>query len=312
MLRISRKKVREASEILKSVEIKPFDLTDVRYYPPSGEPLERVLRYFIALVAIDHRTSRPNYRYEALINDEYYHGADLLYRLGMRMYLKNPEFYSPENLAKLSYRSALNWLRTPDGKLPTNVKLRVRLLRDLGWKLQQLYDGNVTELLRRAGHRALGIDGILNRLRTFLAYQDPVEKKANLFLKFLIRRGVKIRDPWNVAVPVDNHLTRIAVRLGLVRIDKPLLLTVTWKRKATWDEDVILRLAVKKAYKLMSKFSEKPQHILDDFLWVHGRKVCTRIFPKCGSCLFKRVCMAHLYGNANVLKEHLYYNTWYY
>ncbi|OYT56351.1 MAG: hypothetical protein B6U76_04010, partial [Desulfurococcales archaeon ex4484_217_2] len=65
---------------------------------------------------------------------------------------------------------------------------------------------------------------LIDRLKTFRAYEDPVEKKSFLLVKFLERRGIfKPIDKENLHVPVDNHLVRIAFRLGIVKLDREIL-----------------------------------------------------------------------------------------
>ncbi len=311
MISVSVEGVVRVADVVKGLYIEEFNLTDPRFYPPPGEDEERVLRYLMSMVAIDHRASRPGRAYQSEVDGETFRGADLLYRLGMLKYMEDPDFFSPESLSKVSYGAILRWLKAPSGALPANVRVRWLLLRDLGRKLMSLYGGEAKRLFNSAGWRTSGLLGVRERLKVFLAYSDPVEKKSNLLLKFVLRRGLPIKDPWNIDVPVDNHLTRIAVRLGLVEYGAKLRPLLTWKRRASWDEDVVIRLMVRRAYRLLGKLSHRPPHLLDDFLWVFGRTLCLREGPRCEVCPFKDVCKAYGEGEL-ILKEHLYYNTWYY
>jgi hypothetical protein len=144
----------------------------------------------------------------------------------------------------------------------------------------------------------------------------------------LERRGVFIiNDPYNKEVPVDNHLVRIALRLGIVEVDRETLEKIAAGIEFSWEEDVLLRLSAREAYKLVSMASGLDPFILDDFLWTFGRKCCTRERPVCirgcdesclrakgcrgGGCGLRHVCSA--YENPLLMvPEHNYRNTWYY
>ena len=159
-------------------------------------------------------------------------------------------------------------------------------------------------------------DGVLYALNYGLVTAfavDPVEKKPMLLAKFLIARGVfKPVDPWNLDVPVDNHLTRIALRTGLVRVEGLLWEKIKGGREFTSEEDVLLRLVVRRAYRVVARNAGIDPGVIDDVLWIHGRKVCLRDSePLCSKCVFKSFCLA--YQNPEyMVPEHYYYNTWYY
>jgi len=101
---IDTKALESASRVIlkRDFTFKPLDLFDERFYPSRKTEREEVLRYFLVMVALDHRLSRPGKPYEACIEEGCYHGADLLYRLGMIMFKENPEFFSPNNLCRVS------------------------------------------------------------------------------------------------------------------------------------------------------------------------------------------------------------------
>lgn len=295
--------------------------TDPRYYPSRDVDKELTLRYFIFMVAIDHRTSRY-VPFEGYVNNEFYHGADLLYRLGMSKFNEDPGFFNPSNMANLTPDEVKAWLSADDGKggrvTIWDPEVRADLLRDLGRKLKVLYGGSVSSLIESSGNhlkRGNG-QGLVDKLKVFKAYSDPVEKKAYLFIKFIERRGlIQIEDPWNKEVPVDNHLTRIALRLGLVRVYGLLKKKLEHNEPFEWGEDVALRLTVRKAYKELHKIAGLDVFHLDDFLWMFGRKTCLRVNPKCkvlgrDACPLSNVC--ENIDVAERISEHNFLNTYYY
>jgi hypothetical protein len=310
--------------IVKRYTPDPFD--DPRYYPPRSADIEDVTRFFLVLVAMDHRLSRPGRPYEAIIDGKLYHGADLLYRLGKIVFDENSGFFDPRSLAKIREEDILRWLCI--GKVcPPDPGVRAALLRDLGRKLLLLYDGSAYKLVEES--RGLlhswdpGSPGFVERLRVFEAYGDPVEKKPMLLAKFLERRGIlTIRDKWNQRVPVDNHVTRIALRLGIVELEEPLRSKLVNGEEFTPWEDIALRVAVREVWHIVATRTGVEDFVLDDILWTMGRKVCIPDIPRCnrcenhpvcsnGSCSLAAVCPVAR-GEARPINEHKFLNTWWY
>lgn len=294
------------------------DFSNTEYYPPKGADPELTLRYFIFMVAVDHRTSRDR-PFEARIDSRLYHGADLLYRLGSRKFFEDPEFFAPERMSRIRVEEVLDWLSIRSESEAVGVwdpAVRANLLRDLGSGLIKWFEGSVSNVIKASnGYLKRGnSQGLIHIMRRFKAYSDPVEKKAYLFVKFVERRGLlNINDPWNKEVPVDNHLTRVALRLGLVIPEESIVRKIRGRTSFTWAEDVALRLAVRAAYKALSRIANVDPLHLDDFLWYFGRKVCTREAPACArgvECPLADVCPSR--DALEKLTEHYYLNTYYY
>ncbi|MEM4426513.1 MAG: hypothetical protein QXV55_02865 [Acidilobaceae archaeon] len=303
------------SKLVKSIE--PDRFLDPELYPPTSASRRTVFQYFLVMVAMDHRLSRPGRPYEGYVEGKLYHGADLLYRLGVKKLKEDLDFFEPRRLATISIKDVKEWLTLHNDKAsPPDPDIRAELLKDLGVKLLKLYDGDPILLLTESrGFLKNRGSGLIEILKVFKAYNDPVEKKAYLLAKFIERREVmSFLDPQNKEVPVDNHLVRIALRLGLVDVDSTFLEKIAYGIEVSEDEDVLLRFATRTAYKkLISKVGVDP-FVLDDFLWNFGRKVCRRESPVCKSgegCPLAPTCRA----NSNPLymvPEHKYLETWWY
>lgn len=306
--------------------------TDPDFYPPVNASRRDVVAYFLVMVAMDHRLSRPGRPYEALIDGRLYHGADLLYKLGSIMFARDPGFFEARRLAKVTVRDVLEWLSVKsNGRVvkPPDPEIRAELLRDLGIKLLRLFDGDPYNIIVESRGYLKSSDGggFVNLLKVFKAYQDPVEKKAYLLAKFLERRGVlQIVDHYNKEVPVDNHLVRIALRTGIVEVDGETLEVIAAGLEFNEEKDVMLRYAVRVAYKEVARSASLDPFILDDILWSFGRKCCTRESPTCksscrmdclklkgcdGGCILASVCSA--YRNPMLMvPEHNFTRTYWY
>jgi len=306
---------RIASLVDKSVvrEYK-LDLKDENYYPPENTGLRETIMYFLVMVAMDHRLSRPGREYRAVVEGRVYRGADLLYKLGSLMLRRNPGFFKPENLMRINEKSVLEWLSAGEAS-PPDPGVRAELLRDIGLKLTRIYEGDVLRIIK-PGEIELrcGVgDGVLDKLKIFKAYMDPVEKKSHLLIKFLEARGlVRVRDYWRKRVPVDNHVTRIALRTGIVRVSGSLLDKIVSGEEVSLEEDVLVRTCIREAWHKVAVEAGVDDYVLDDFLWSFGRKYCVRGKARCveGSCPFMRGCRA--FNQGLMINEHTFYNTWFY
>ncbi|MEL9908400.1 MAG: iron-sulfur cluster loop [Desulfurococcus sp.] len=290
-----------------------LDLCDTKFYPPCNDNLENILRYFIVMVAMDHRLSRPGKPYEAMLEDGFYHGADLLYRLGMKKYSEDPGFFDPVRLAQVRIEEVESWLSI-GGARPPDIEARTILLRDLGLKISKLYEGRVTRIIEASRGRLYGSlmePGFIDLLRVFRAYEDPVEKKSLLLAKFLAKR--RIFTPLDKpGIPVDNHLSRIAYRLGIVMVSGNLWVKIREQREVSREEDILLRMVIRRGYEAISSEAGIDPATLDDYFWLMGRRICLRDNPpRCDKCLFKGFCRARR-NNSFMVPEHYYYNTWYY
>ncbi|OYT62590.1 MAG: hypothetical protein B6U69_01365 [Thermofilum sp. ex4484_15] len=321
MLRLSVEVIAKLAEKVRELaKIYPWDPFDsVDYYPPKGDEEEDVARYFFFMVAVDHRTHLPESPWEGEVNGRRLRGSDLLYRLGAIKYSEDRDFFSPERMATLTLAEVRKWL-THGGRMkePLGLKLRYELLRDAGEKIRALYGGEVLRLVGGVKElmNAYG-KGLLSSLKAFLAYNDPIEKKSFLLIKFLERRGIlRIRDPENLQVPIDNHLVRLSLRTGMVEPCN----NFPSNREVSWEEDVAIRSLIRRAFKKLAELSGIEPTYLDDIVWNVSRKCCRWRNANCDNCdflglkecPFKEVCRGYLDEGLRGLKEHRFFNTWYY
>jgi hypothetical protein len=141
-----------------------------------------------------------------------------------------------------------------DDETVADPERRAALWRDLADGLERDYGGEARKLLAAADGR---LRSLLERLKPFEAYSDPLAKKAQLFAKISERRGwFSVADPENWEVSADNVLMRLALRSGLV---------------AAGELDEV-RAATRDAFKQVSAESGIPPPELDDMLWELARE----------------------------------------
>ena len=298
----------------------PPDFTDPELYPSPHDPPHLVAMYFLTLVAIDHRLYPWGGVAYAVIDGKVRRGSEILYARALKAYRRDPSIFDPTRLASMG-RGLFESIWGDVWR----AEQRIALLRDLGRKLVAVYGGSVDNLLGiTRSVRLRNIDperpGILDKLRVFLAYNDPVEKKSMLLMKMLMRRKlVEIEDPESLRVAVDNHLTRIALRLGLVKLPRDVQDAVVRGVNVSVETDVLIRMCVREALHLACRAAGLDPLHLDDALWSFGREVCTFETPRCegcghplctnGRCPFEERC---LFRRGIALREHRLDDTWWY
>ncbi len=303
MLQPKIETIRFVADVIRTLRLSRESYTDLMFYPPPDDPKERQLGFFISMVAIDHRTSTEMTIFRGRIDGKPLRGADLLYHLGVRIYHRDENSFTPNWLQNLTPKDAKEFLCI--GKeCVWDFFTRIFLLRDLGRKTSLIY-GSFSDLLRVSN-----VDELAIKLRVFRAYEDPILKKTFLLAKFLDGRDlIHLNDKENFQVPVDNHLTRIAIRLGIVSLTEELANSIKRGIELTREADEEVRLGVRNAWKEVSRRSGADPFALDDFLWPLGRTVCMEM-PRCDVCPFSDVCSAHIFGK--FLREPKHTLTWYY
>ena len=218
-----------------------------------------------------------------------------------------------------------------------NPEERASLLRNGGRLLLEKYDGSVLHLLRKAEHRVskqLGKAslGLLQLLSQFKAYEDPAKKKSYLLLKFLLRRNLwTIVDENQIRIPVDNHLTRIALRTNIITVSPDLASLLREQIPISQSTDIFLREKIGDAYSQVGQYAKRSVLELDDFFWHFGRQCCLVTNPICvsgcktncfvveqlieepcyGHCPLSTICPASTDDALRALVEPKF-DTWYY
>lgn len=254
---------------------------------PTTDPV-RLVDYFFFLSALlfDFKGMA------AKVDGATLQGTDLFFALARRQARRDPDFFSPRRLACLTLpdlQRAFSLTGNPAHTLVTRTDERAAILRDDARRIVAEHDGSVQRLLAvTAGYlRRPDGSGLLDILAAFQGYRDPHHKKAFVLLKALEILGLwRVRDPENLFIPVDYHLIRVALRVGLVEVtDRELAETLRARREATAADDEELRGAVKAAYKRVEILSRMHIFVLDELFWTSGRSCCHHGRPpRCAGC----------------------------
>jgi hypothetical protein len=308
-------------------------------FPGPTYDREEVAHFFFFVTGIDHRTSPLNQSFEGTINGMYFQGADLLWHLSLQKFNENPQTFHPSAMAQITDEMITDWysVNYPVPVTIRNPEERAALLRNGGKLLLERYQGSVLNLLAEAEHRVSTLpekdsSGLLDLLSQFKAYEDPAKKKSYLLLKFLLRRNLwAIIDENQIRIPVDNHLTRIALRTRIVTVSSDFASLLREQIPISRDTDVLLREKIGDAYSQVGRYAKRSVLELDDFFWHFGRQCCLVTNPICvsgctancfvveqllevpcrGKCPLSTICPASTNDAHRVLVEPKF-DTWYY
>ena len=223
--------------------------------------------------------------FSGFVDDAYYEGSSLLWRLGKLRFDEDPSLFHPANINRIGGRMLREWFSVsrPVVKEISSSNMRAYLLRDAADKLVRDYEGSVKVLIERS--RGLLFDdgdGFIERLLKFKAYADPISRKAFLLAKFLSRRGyISFKDDDHLQVPVGGSLVRVALRLGLVLLDDSSMSNYLNDHRLTWSEDYALRMRVREALKFVSSLSRKDPFLIHDFFEIFSKSCCNVSSPIC-------------------------------
>jgi hypothetical protein len=200
----------------------------------------------IFLCAVDHKTGYE--RAHVVDREGPFEGSELMWAVALRR---------ADELNASSLRDVeaprVEELFLIDEETVADPDRRAELWRDLAAGLLRAYDGSARRLLDDSRGR---LGDLLDRLRTFDAYADPLAKKSQLFAKICARRGwFSVSDPEHWEVSADNVLMRLALRSGLV---------------GEGDLEQV-RAATRDAFKQIASETAIPPPELDDMLWELGR-----------------------------------------
>jgi hypothetical protein len=205
------------------------------------------------LCAVDHRTGYE--RQHRVDGAGPYSGSELMWVVGLRSADREPGLLTAARLREASAQDVARWFYIADETV-ADPQRRAALWRDLAAGLARDFGGSTDRLLAASGGRLAGPQGLLELLRPYDAYADPLAKKAFLFAKVAERRGwLEVVDPESWEVAADNVLMRLALRSGLVA-EGPL-------------ERV--RPATRDAFKALAVAAGLSPPVLDDLLWELGR-----------------------------------------
>jgi hypothetical protein len=231
------------------------------------------------------------------IEGRHLRGSDYLIAALRQHLARHPQRWTPQALQTWTVeelRSAVSDEGDPAASTLDREEERLRLLRGAGAHLAECWGGRTMAIHATSDWR---VSTLLDRLAPMEAFADPVAKKSHLLLIFLHERGLwPLADPENLELAIDYHITRVALRTGIVEVTDPELRRALVEQEPVDEKtDTAVRLAVRDACRRVLKMTpDLTPFRLDNLLWMVGRNCCFYEHPpvctKPGDCWKRDVC----------------------
>lgn len=272
-------RAKTVASLLKKLSYSPANYDGIT---PFADDHMREIHFLFFLTAIDHNTHGKK-RYEQQIDGRAVHGSDLLYVKAKEAVRFDKDFFMPDHIESIQCDNLREVFKTSGGIVPEGLEERAVLLRNAARVLLEEYHGDLTELFKKSKNLLMPSvpreKGILERLKAFKAYQDPLGKKSFLLIKLLRRRNlVTVEDTDNIRVPIDHVLMTVCLRSGMVLADeklKKIILDGVALDEKSMDS---LRRMTAVAFRHIAEESLLAPDIFDDIFWAYGRE-CFKFSP---------------------------------
>ena len=248
---------------------------------------QEVGNFYLILVAICHQTSsRGRPPLEGTVDGRRKLGWDYLSAKLEATGRSDRELLNPRRWAEMSTDELVSLFRDPTlGERLAGPARRAALIRDLGQVMLRQGWHWFEDLYEWSGRRvATGDHSLFALLSQFLAYQDPVRKKACFVLALMRNSGLwTYVDDDQLGPPVDYHEVRGHLRVGTVTVTDPVLREKLLQGiPVTPEEDITIRQAVYDAIMLLSELTglRNPSQ-LHYLFWNVFRSSCVREAPNC-------------------------------
>lgn len=245
---------------------------------------------YFTIVAICHQTSPINgLSLEGIINGSYLRGWDYLSEKFSIAVNNDNSLVYPEKLSEIKSTDIIDILKDDNGNSNiSDSEGRARLLSDIGQKMLKSNYSSVEDIYKESKSYLIGThgSGLLNRLRYFDAYSDPVMKKSIFFLTLMKNHLYwEYKDVSKLGPPVDYHEMRGHLRFGTIRVNDENLYNKILKNELISEvEDIQIRQAIYDAIILISNKTKNSPSVLHYFFWNLFRNCCKRVETHCNKC----------------------------
>ncbi len=222
-------------------------------------------------------------------------GSDLLWRIAMRQFNRDPDWFLVERLADVGADQMKNELFVDDnGIIPfPDLQDRIKITREYGYSLA-LRGMTPTLIIKNANDEKNTLATFLLLMRSVSGYDRDLFEKRQLLLAMVLHNRpegfLRVTDPDRWRPIVDYHLMRVCLRSGVVMLDDQELGTNV--DRAWVDEEAEAEIR-RQCYSALSRIQSESgrSHALNDFAFWKARKSCPEMKnPDCGKCHFHGFC----------------------
>lgn len=216
MIEIDFEKIYSLSEFFKNINIS-FNLLPGVEEAKDKEDAREKLTLLFYIDAICHQTQN----FYGKINGVFYKGWDYLLFSFKKEFERDKSFIDTKIMKKIKGEDLKRILNNSGDRYYE----RAYLLRNCAFILDRDFKGDIFEIHRISeGYiKREGKPDLITLFHKFKAYSDPLNKKTYLFINIAKKVGFwDIKDPENLWTPVDYHLERVSLRVGLIEVDEKI------------------------------------------------------------------------------------------
>lgn len=275
MIEINYEKINLLSEFFKNVKISYNLLPGIEEAKDKEDAREKLTLLFY-VDAICHQTQN----FYGEIDGVFYKGWDYLLFSFKKEFEKDKSFIDTKRMKKIKGEYLKRILNNSGDRYYE----RAYLLRNCAFILDRDYNGDIFEIHRISeGYiKRENKPNLITLFHKFKAYSDPLNKKTYLFINIAKKVGFwEIKDPENLWTPVDYHLERVSLRVGLIEVDENIKNKLILGKRVTQKFDLSLREKIGSAVKEISNLSGTSIEKLDQAFWSLGRSICLKEGPLC-------------------------------
>lgn len=243
--------------------------------------------FLLFLVAICHQTSPWKQKtVRGIVDGRLYRGWEYLYARFEELASMNAEHLTTQRWRHMTSKDiTLMFQDARFGRCLNNPYERAALIRDIGKRMSKLGWNTIDDAYTLSGGIISGQrKSLLNQLRRFIAFRDPLQKKSLFFLATMRNTGewVYPDEEWHLMPPIDYHEVRGHLRIGTIRIiDRSLRTQVYTQQEVSPLADLAIRTAVSNAIVIISHAGKTPPRTLHYMFWHVFRSLCVRRRPHC-------------------------------
>jgi hypothetical protein len=224
-----------------------------------------------------------------------YKGSDLLWRVVMRKYKKDPEWFTPKKLFLETEESLRESFFVDDnGTIPfPDLDDRIRRTNEYArWFLSRKM--TPSEIVTTANSHSKSLMTFLHLMKRVHGYhEDRFEKRQLLLAMALHNRPeqfLEVNDPERWWPIVDYHAMRVCLRSGMVELFPDEVEANQNRAWVTEETERKIRAHCSGALRILQEQSGRTHAVNDHAIW-QARSFCPEMSePKCDMCHFKWFC----------------------
>jgi len=222
-------------------------------------------------------------------------GSDLLWKASLKALNSDSTIFRPIRLANIEPEELLLKVFVDDnGPIPyPDIEDRFRITRMYGrWFVEN--GTNPSDVMSEANEQDAPLKHFLAIIRQIDGFNEDLLEKKNMLLAMVManrpEKFLVVKDPQNWSPFTDYHLMRVALRLGIIDLDKDKYVHNRYRQWVTAEAEHDIRSTTQAAVKQLIRESGRTMSFIDEKLW-SARRYCPEMSePDCPKCIFAEVC----------------------